>query len=81
MRCFVGFDTSNYTTSAAACDENGIVIANVKRLLPVKEGEELTLFGDSAGDTLRAAEGLGVSPYVLLSARSARTQRIYLKST
>jgi len=39
MRCFVGFDTSNYTTSAAACDENGVVIANVRRLLPVKEGE------------------------------------------
>ena len=39
MRCFVGFDTSNYTTSAAACDENGVVIANIKRLLPVKEGE------------------------------------------
>lgn len=39
MRCFVGFDTSNYTTSAAACDENGVVIANVKRPLPVKEGE------------------------------------------
>ena len=39
MRCFVGFDTSNYTTSAAACDENGVVIANVKRLLLVKDGE------------------------------------------
>lgn len=39
MRCFVGFDTSNYTTSAAACDENGVVFANIKRPLPVKEGE------------------------------------------
>ena len=39
MRCFVGFDTSNYTTSAAVCDENGVVIANIKRPLPVKDGE------------------------------------------
>ena len=40
--CWVGFDTSNYTTSAAACttDERGeiIVIANCKAPLPVAEG-------------------------------------------
>lgn len=34
----MGFDTSNYTTSMAACDEDGIVIANVKMPLTVKEG-------------------------------------------
>lgn len=38
-RCYVGFDTSNYTTSMAACDESGRIIANVKIPLPVKEGE------------------------------------------
>ena len=37
--CFVGFDTSNYTTSIAACDVFGRIIANVKIPLPVKEGE------------------------------------------
>ena len=37
--CFVGFDTSNYTTSAAACTADGEVIANIKAPLPVKEGE------------------------------------------
>ena len=38
-KCFyVGFDTSNYTTSMAACDESGNIIANVKMPLPVKEG-------------------------------------------
>lgn len=37
--CFVGFDTSNYTTSVAACDQNGRIIANVKRPLTVKEGD------------------------------------------
>ena len=40
--CFVGFDTSNYTTSAAVCthDENGrlTVVANLKAPLPVAEG-------------------------------------------
>ena len=37
--CFVGFDTSNYTTSVAVCDVDGRVIANLKTPLPVKEGE------------------------------------------
>lgn len=36
---FVGFDTSNYTTSAAVCEEDGRVICNSRILLPVKEGE------------------------------------------
>lgn len=36
---YIGFDTSNYTTSMAACDENGTVIANVKIPLPVREGQ------------------------------------------
>lgn len=37
--CFVGFDTSNYTTSAAVCDREGRVIANLKIPLPVREGQ------------------------------------------
>ena len=38
MSCFLGIDTSNYTTSAAIFDtENGM--KQVKRLLPVKSGE------------------------------------------
>ncbi len=37
--CFVGFDTSNYTTSIAVCDRKGTVIANLKSPLPVREGE------------------------------------------
>lgn len=40
--CWVGFDTSNYTTSAAVCalGEDGrlTVVANLKVLLPVAEG-------------------------------------------
>ncbi len=38
-KCFVGFDTSNYTTSAAICDMEGRVVANLKAPLPVKDGE------------------------------------------
>lgn len=38
-KCFVGFDTSNYTTSIAVCDGEGKVVANLKLPLPVKDGE------------------------------------------
>ena len=37
--CYIGFDTSNYTTSLAAADERGMIVANVKIPLPVKEGQ------------------------------------------
>lgn len=36
---FLGIDTSNYTTSAALGDSDGHVVLNLKKLLPVKEGE------------------------------------------
>lgn len=36
---YVGFDTSNYTTSVAVCTEDGRVIKNLRTLLTVKEGE------------------------------------------
>lgn len=36
---FFAFDTSNYTTSFAVCDEAGKIVLNFKRLLEVKEGE------------------------------------------
>lgn len=37
--CFVGFDTSNYTTSAAICSAQGEIVANLKIPLPVREGQ------------------------------------------
>ena len=37
--CFIGIDTSNYTTSAAICTKDGEVVANLKLPLPVKAGE------------------------------------------
>ncbi len=36
---YIGIDTSNYTTSAAVCDKEGRVLANMKIPLPVKEGQ------------------------------------------
>ena len=36
--CFVGFDTSNYTTSVAVCTADGRIVANLKKPLPVREG-------------------------------------------
>ena len=38
-KCFVGIDTSNYTTSVAVASESGRVVANLKIPLAVKEGE------------------------------------------
>ena len=38
-RLFLALDTSNYTTSSALCDEDGEILLDFKRLLPVKEGE------------------------------------------
>ncbi len=37
-KCYIGIDTSNYTTSAAVVNEAGAVLANLKSPLPVKEG-------------------------------------------
>lgn len=36
---YIGIDTSNYTTSVAVLDSDFKIIANLKKLLPVKEGE------------------------------------------
>ena len=36
---FLGIDTSNYTTSMALCTADGDVVLNLKKLLPVAEGE------------------------------------------
>lgn len=38
-KCFVGIDTSNYTTSVGIVDADGNIVANIKKLLPVAAGE------------------------------------------
>ena len=40
MNLALGIDTSNYTTSLALYDAQAHEICQVKRLLPVKEGEK-----------------------------------------
>ena len=39
MNCFLGIDTSNYTTSVSLCCDDGRVVANIRKLLEVKPGE------------------------------------------
>ena len=38
-KLILGIDTSNYTTSAALCTLDGNIVLNLKKLLPVAEGE------------------------------------------
>ena len=38
-QCFLGVDTSNYTTSVAVCSCEGRILANLKAPLPVRAGE------------------------------------------
>ena len=39
QKIYIGIDTSNYTTSIGVCNDKGEIIANIKKLLDVKEGE------------------------------------------
>ena len=39
QKIYIGIDTSNYTTSIGVCNDKGEIIANIKKLLNVKEGE------------------------------------------
>lgn len=39
LACYVGIDTSNYTTSVAIASAEGEIFANLKAPLPVKDGE------------------------------------------
>lgn len=39
MPCFLGFDTSNYTTSAAIYDSDSNIVKQAQLLLPVKDGQ------------------------------------------
>ncbi|MBR4960811.1 MAG: peptidase M22 [Clostridia bacterium] len=55
-KLFLGLDTSNYTTSAAVCDEDGRILLNRKKLLPVKEGERGLRQSDAVFHHVRAME-------------------------
>lgn len=86
MKCYVGVDTSNYTTSVGIVDADGGIIANVKRLLPVADGacglrqsdavfahvKNLPLVFREAAPQLEDVEILGIG----YSARAMRKVRI-----
>lgn len=40
MSCFLGIDTSNYTTSVSLYDDESNKVVNLKKFLPVKDGEK-----------------------------------------
>lgn len=56
--CFVGIDTSNYTTSAAVCDAEGRVLANLKLPLPVKAGQRGLRQSDAVFEHVRGLPAL-----------------------
>ena len=58
--CFIGIDTSNYTTSLAACDAEGRVIANLKAPLLVKSGERGLRQSDAVFSHVKNLPGLMV---------------------
>lgn len=52
-KCFVGIDTSNYTTSLAVCNEKGELLLNLRKLLSVKEGERGLRQSDAVFEHIR----------------------------
>lgn len=88
MKCYVGVDTSNYTTSVGIVDADGGIIANVKRLLPVADGacglrqsdavfahvKNLPLVFREAASQLEDAEILGIG----YSARPRNAEGSYM---
>ena len=74
---FLGIDTSNYTTSAALCDDTGNILVNCKVPLPVAEGarglrqsdavfhhvKNLPEAAESYRSTLREADGKLLSSF------------------
>lgn len=59
-KCYVGFDTSNYTTSVAVCDEDGVIVANLKAPLIVKDGERGLRQSDAVFAHIKNLPGLTV---------------------
>lgn len=87
--CFVGFDTSNYTTSIAVCDVSGEIVANLKAPLPVKAGERGLRQSDalfahtknlpSLSDKLSAVLGEGLLPIAVgVSSRPRDVEDSYM---
>lgn len=66
MSLFVGFDTSNYTTSVAVYDSENKKMISRKKLLPVKEGEKGLMQSKALLEHLRQlpeVSGAAFSPF------------------
>lgn len=75
-RRFLGIDTSNYTTSAAVCEENGEISRSIRQILTVREGERGLRQSDAVfahtvnlpcviaqlGSVIPAAVGVSITP-------------------
>jgi len=75
-RLFIGLDTSNYTTSAAICDETGEVLCNTKLPLPVAEGERGLRQSDAVFSHVRALPEAAASLRKTMQELGADSSRI-----
>ncbi len=69
-KIILGIDTSNYTTSAALMYDDGELIANIKRPLPVKEGERGLRQSDALFAHIKNTSSLMEEVRTVLSGRS-----------
>lgn len=75
MAQFLGFDTSNYTTSAALYDSDTHTVTQAKQLLPVKPGEKGLRQSDAVfHHTVQLPEVLGRLPLGTLSGIGVSTR-------
>jgi N6-L-threonylcarbamoyladenine synthase len=56
--CYIGIDTSNYTTSVALASQEGEILANLKAPLPVKAGERGLRQSDAVFSHVKNLPGL-----------------------
>lgn len=79
--CYVGFDTSNYTTSVAVCDRDGRVLANLKAPLPVKAGQKGLRQSDAVFEHVRNLPRLTAQLGVLLAESELRPVAVGVSAT
>ena len=79
--CYVGFDTSNYTTSVAVCDRDGRVLANLKAPLPVKAGQKGLRQSDAVFEHVRNLPRLTAQLGVLLAEGELRPVAVGVSAT
>ena len=79
--CYIGVDTSNYTTSVAVCDASGQVVANFKKPLPVKEGQKGLRQSDAVFEHVRNLPSLMETLRVFLAEGNYRPLAVGVSRT